>query len=231
MARKLKVFLSPTAQDLTAFREAVHTRLAASPLFKSIRQEDFGVHGHPAVPVCHAQVLEADLFVGLIGMRRGWEPPSDNSKRRSITEMEYDWAKDHAPRFMYVAPDDFPVPGNLRETDEEHRRHLGFRQRIMNELVVSQDGFASPDALANLIVDQLIKHVVQGDLVERVRSWSTKDDAQQHLPVAEQLLRLLEERGMLKTAERGGLERDVVLKLASNLSPTIRSTSTAPLRS
>ena len=219
MARKLKVFLSSTAQDLTAFRWAVHARLAASPLFVCIRQEDFGARPHPAVDTCRAQVLEADLFIGLIGMRRGWEPPDHNPTQRSITEMEYDWAKDRAPRFMYVAPEDFPVPGNLRETEDEHRRHLGFRQRIMGELVVSQNGFVSPEALAILIVDQLTHHVLNGDLVERARSQSTANDAAQHLPVAEQLLRLLEDRGMLKTAERGGLERAIVLKLAKRLKP------------
>lgn len=219
MARKLKVFLSSTAQDLMGFRKAVHARLAASPLFECIRQEDFGAHGHPAVAVCHAQVKEADLFIGLIGMRRGWEPPDDPEKR-SITEMEYDWSKDVAPRFMYVAPEDFPVPGNLREMKVQHQRHLAFRKRVMSELVVSQDGFASPDALAILIVDRLTDHVLNGDLVDRVRTKPpAHDDALRHLPVAEQLLKLLEERGALKTAEGGGLNRDIVLKLAKRLKP------------
>lgn len=93
--RKLKVFLSSTAQDLTAFRRAVHARLAASPLFECLRQEDFGAHAHPPVNLCRDQVLASELFVGLIGMRRGWEPPGDPGQR-SITEMEYDWAKDVA---------------------------------------------------------------------------------------------------------------------------------------
>ena len=100
MPRKLKVFLSSTAQDLTAFRKAVHARLTASPLFECIRQEDFGAHPHPARAVCKAEVERSDLFVGLIGMRRGWEPPDDNPERRSITEIEYDWAESIAPRFV-----------------------------------------------------------------------------------------------------------------------------------
>ena len=75
--------------------------------------------------MCHAQVQEADLFIGLIGMRRGWEPPDDNPEKRSITEMEYDWAKDAAPRFMYVAPDVFGSR-NLREADDVHARHVTF---------------------------------------------------------------------------------------------------------
>jgi tetratricopeptide (TPR) repeat protein len=217
--RKLKVFLSSTAKDLTAFRKAVHARLAVSPLFECIRQEDFGAQPHPPVDLCHRQVLEADLFIGLIGMRRGWEPPDDPGQR-SITEMEYDWAKDVAPRFMHVTPDDFPVPGNLRETAVAHRRQLAFRKRVMDEFVVSQNGFASPDALANLIVDGLTTHVLNGDLIEHVRPRAAvKNDPPDVRPVAEQLLQLLDERGLLKTAERGGLERDIVLKLAKRLKP------------
>ena len=50
---------------------------------------------------------EADIFVGLIGNYRGWEPDGDN-KQRSITEMEYDWAVDaKKPRLMFVAPEEF----------------------------------------------------------------------------------------------------------------------------
>ena len=153
-----KVFLSSTAQDLTGFRKAVHARLAASPLFEAVRQEDFDLQSNAAVDLCHQQVQKADLFIGLVGMRRGWEPPGDPD-RRSITEMEYDWAKAVAPRFLYVAPQGFPVPGNLRESDAQHRRQIDFRQRVMSELVVSQDGFVSPekrptpDIFARRVVD------------------------------------------------------------------------------
>jgi tetratricopeptide (TPR) repeat protein len=221
--RKLKVFLSSTAQDLAAFRRAVHARLAASPLFDCIRQEDFGAQPHPPVDLCRQEVLQSDLFIGLIGMRRGWEPPED-SGRHSITEMEYDWAKDVA-RFMFVTPDDFPVPGNLRETDDEHRRQLGFRQRVMSELVVSQNGFVSqdglltPDILAGLVVDQVTNHVLGGDLIDRIRPPRTPDPSIILPDVIAQAVQVLQQRGVLKVAEQGGLERDVVLKLAKRLKP------------
>ena len=96
-------------------QRAVHARLVASPLFECIRQEDFGAHLIPPSQCARAEVQDVRSFIGLIGMRRGWEPP-DGSDKRSTTEMEYDWAKEIAPRFLYVAPEDFPVPGDLRET-------------------------------------------------------------------------------------------------------------------
>jgi tetratricopeptide (TPR) repeat protein len=217
--RKLKVFLSSTAKDLTAFRKAVHVRLAASPLFDCIRQEDFGAQPHPPVALCQAQVLECELFIGLIGMRRGWEPP-DNPDKRSITEMEYDWAKDIALRFMYVTPKNFPVPGDLRETAAAHRRQLAFRKRVMSEIVVSQNGFDSAEALAILIVDQLTGHVLKNQKPVDPQTL-LPDGAVKGLSdaIAERVVRLLDERGDIQKAERGGLERDIVLKLAKRITP------------
>ena len=144
MARTvLEVFLSSQI-DLKPHREVVYTRLARIEFFKVIRQEDFGAQNAGAVDYCCGRARTADLFVGLIGMRRGWEPHGDNVKR-SITEMEYDSAKDagRGP-YLWVSPDDFPVPGNLRESDDEHQRQLTFRtnhgwrrtDRVPEELLV-----------------------------------------------------------------------------------------------
>lgn len=92
---------------------------------RCIRQEDFGPQNAEAAACCE-KARSADLFVGLIGMRRGWEPQGD-SAQRSTTEMENDAAKGAARRrYLWVSPDDFPVPGNLRETDAEHLRQLDF---------------------------------------------------------------------------------------------------------
>ena len=100
----------------------------------------------------------SDLFIGLIGMRRGWEPPDDNQDRHSITEMEYDWAKDIAPRFMYVTRGPIPCPGNPLKLVEIHSRHRAFRARVMSDLTVSQEGFVSEKG----IVEQYQPNQEQG---------------------------------------------------------------------
>ena len=93
MARRfIEVFLSSTAKDLTAHRDAVFERLRRTGLFHCVRMEDFGPQDASAVEFCRKQVQDAEIFVGLIGLRRGCEPDGDNAKR-SITEMEYDCAK------------------------------------------------------------------------------------------------------------------------------------------
>lgn len=178
MARKvLEVFLSSTAQDLAPHREAAYERLRRIEFFHCVRQEDFGAQDSHAVDFCREKARAANLFIGLIGMRRGWEPEGDNAKR-SITEMEYDWAKEAGRRrFVYVSPDDFPVPGNLRETAAEHRRLLAFRKQIMGERIVSQKGFDSPELFASEIVERLLAYVVASDLIGELHPEFVRKDA------------------------------------------------------
>jgi tetratricopeptide (TPR) repeat protein len=172
MARRvLNVFLSSTAVDLAPYREEIYRRLMSTGLFHCERQEDFGAQNAEAVKFCRAKVEEADLFVGLIGLRRGWEPDGDEA-RRSITEMEHDWAREKGvSRYIWVAPDDFPVPGNIRENDRLHKRQQAFRGRVManGERIVSQKGFGSPELLAADVVVQLLKEVVTSNMIRDVR--------------------------------------------------------------
>lgn len=180
MARRvLDVFLSSTAMDLAAHRAAVHARLMRTGLFHCVRQEDFGARDAGAVDYCRQEAQKADLFVGLVGLRRGWEPDGDN-ERRSITEMEHDWAREAGRRrYMWVAPDDFPVPGNIRENDEQHGRQVAFRVRVMGagERIVSQKGFGTPDLLASEIVEHLLAQLVTSDLITQLRPELAHPDA------------------------------------------------------
>lgn len=172
MGRKvLDVFLSSTAEDLKPFRTEVHKRLMSKGIFHCVRQEDFGAQDARAVEYCRKQSETADIFVGLIGLRRGWEPKGDKAKR-SITEMEHDWArKAGVRRYLWVAPHDFPVAGHIRESDVLHERQQAFRTKVManGERIVSQAGFGSPELLAADVVDRLLIEVVTSDLIRELR--------------------------------------------------------------
>ena len=116
---------------------------------------------------CRKAVRRADIFVGLVGLRRGWEPAAGNEKR-SITEMEHDWARDaDRPRYIWVTPDDFPVPGTLHESDGQFARQQAFRKRVMagGERIVSRKGFESAELLAGKIVKQLLLSDVTEELL------------------------------------------------------------------
>jgi len=226
MARQvLEVFLSSTALDLVPYRDAVYARLARIEVFHCVRQEDFGARNAEAVAFCCERARAADLFVGLIGMRRGWEPEGDIGKR-SITEIEHDCAKDAGrKRFIWVSPDNFPVPGNIHETRAEYRRQLAFRARVMagGEIIVSQKGFTSPEDLASTVVEQLLVHVMTSDLIKYVRpeaaAPTTDSLALKELPgaIVGRLIAALDARGEIAKAASGGLERDIIVKLAMRL--------------
>lgn len=155
--------------------------------FHCIRQDDFGAQDAEAIAFCREKSAIADLFVGLVGMRRGWEPEDDNAKR-SITEMEHDWARDAGRRrYIWVAPDNFPVPGNLHESAVKHKRQRTFRKRIMaaGERIVSQRGFESAATLAPEVTEQLFTHVVTSDLITLLRPEFTRwegESTEDHAP-------------------------------------------------
>src|ERR1043166_5953976 len=203
------VFVSSTSEDLADFRDAVHEHLTHTGIFICTHQKTMGGRHAETMVFCRDHAANADFYIGLIGMRRGWEPDGD-PQHRSITEIEYDSAKPDS-RFVYITNERFPVPGNLRETDEEYRRQLEFRQRVKTRIVAQPD-FSSPERLAAHIVRELLVHVQRRP---------HEADPLANLPdaVAERILRLLDERGDIRKAERGGLERDIVLKLAKRITP------------
>lgn len=170
MARTvLTVFLSSTGEDLDAYRAEIRKRIGAIEFLKCVAMEDFGPRDGAAIDVCQKEVVKADLFVGVVGLRRGWEPSGDN-KMRSITEMEYDWATAAGRgRFICIAPDDFSIKGSLRDKDEQHDRQVAFRERVSAERVAGMRNFDTPTALAAEVVSALLSHIISGDLIKHVR--------------------------------------------------------------
>ena len=165
----LEVFLSSTAKDLEPFRRAVHARLVRSGQFHCVWQEDFGPQSATVIDVCRTKVESADVFVGLVGLRRGWEPAGDTS-HRSITEMEHDWAAGAAkPCYVWITPNNFSVAGDLREPDAQHERQQAFRASLMADgaLVISQHGFGSPELLAADITEHLLTAELLASLQKR----------------------------------------------------------------
>jgi hypothetical protein len=135
-------FLSSTYKDLIPFRDAVYDALSRIDGLTCVRMEDFGARPWDSAVFCQNKVAECDLFIGIIGLLHGSCPPQDE---RSYTELEFEAAAD-LPRLMFLAPDDFPVPGTLRASEHSWERQKAFRRRIKNALLY--DGFRSPEDLA-----------------------------------------------------------------------------------
>ena len=95
--RLYKVFVSSTFVDNEERRKTVQDAIIMAGMVWH-GMEIFTADTKPAKDVCLRFVKEADLFVGIIAWRYGWEPDG----KKSITEMEYDVAKNCAiDRLMF----------------------------------------------------------------------------------------------------------------------------------
>lgn len=152
--RRLTVFLSSTGKDLAGYREAVRRHLDRADAFLCDASEAWGARPLSAVPLCRQRVAGCDVFIGLIGHYRGWEPDPAGDPR-SITEMEYDWAGEmNKPRLMFVAPESFASGLDLGMSEAEAQRQAAFRQRVLaandhvHDLQFYQGQFESPGEFA-----------------------------------------------------------------------------------
>jgi hypothetical protein len=146
-----KVFLSSTSRDLADYREAVHRAIDGLPGFQLVKMEDFGARDANAKDLCARLVRECDLLVGLMGHYYGSCPPGETI---SFTELEYRTATEAVlSRLMFVAPEDFPIPASLRESDASFQRQQALRREVMTDLVVA--AFDTPEKLASAVTKAL----------------------------------------------------------------------------
>ena len=145
------VFLSSVARGLEEYREAAYKAIERLSGYHCDRMEDFGAQPEGPAAVCSKRATSCDVFVGIVGQRYGSSPPDDD---RSFTEIEYDAARAAGvPRLMFVAPEEFPVPANLIESDEKRDRQQSFRRRVLRDPTA---GFFSTSAeLAERVVEAL----------------------------------------------------------------------------
>ncbi|MEO1651822.1 MAG: DUF4062 domain-containing protein, partial [Pseudomonadota bacterium] len=131
------VFISSTGKDLDKYRKALIRSIDKAAAFNAICSERFGADPNGAVALCRTRVEGCDLFVGLIGHYRGWEPGTDGATPtdRSITELEYDWASERRmDRYMYVLPESAQAQldalDDVEMAPEAAARQSAFRTRV-----------------------------------------------------------------------------------------------------
>lgn len=100
--RAYKVFVSSTYLDNKERRKLVQDAITMAGMIWH-GMEIFPASTDSTVEACLRHVKEADLLVGIIAWRYGWEPEGHD---RSITEMEYDAAQE---RLMFQLEPSLPV--------------------------------------------------------------------------------------------------------------------------
>jgi len=143
-----KVFLSSTSKDLAEHREVVAKRIHQMGDYHCVRMEEFVAGAGQTADDCRAMVRGCELFIGILGHYHGSCPDGDE---RSYTEIEYETAVEmELPQLIFVAPDDFERPVNLREPDVKWRRQQAFRERVRRRQICPE--FSAPETLANEVV-------------------------------------------------------------------------------
>jgi hypothetical protein len=148
MAEIRTVFLSSTARDLAAYREAAYRAIHGLDGYHCVRMEDFGARDWDADEFCRNKVAACDLFVAIVGHLYGSSPAHND---QSYTEREIDAAISAGkPRLVFIAPDDFALPASLIESDEQRAKQRALRERAAEERI--RDTFTTPDDLASKVV-------------------------------------------------------------------------------
>ena len=156
-------FLSSTAKDLAEYRNAAYKAIEGLDDWHCRRMEDFGARDTMADEFCQEKVAECDVFVGIVGHCYGSSP---KGSERSYTEQEYDAAiATDKPRLMFLAPEDFPLPASLIESDERRAKQRAFRDRVNAERI--RDTFASPEDLAGRVRQAIYNWVQEQTTVEK----------------------------------------------------------------
>jgi Domain of unknown function (DUF4062) len=165
------VFLSSTSRDLTQCREAARDAINGLHGYRCRRMEDFGSFDETPDEFCVREVSECDLFVCIAGHLYGSRSPTGSS----YCEREFETAINHKKSILaFLADDDFPLAANLRESDEDRKCQLAFRERVSKDRGITR--FSRPEQISSLVV-------------QAIRNWEARRPTQASL-VASQIKRV-----------------------------------------
>jgi hypothetical protein len=153
---EFKVLISSTRKDIAEYREQIKDKLVALHQVV-LMMETFGTNPSDAVTVSTDQVRECDLFIGIYAYRYGYVPEGDD---KSITEQEYDLARELGKRCLCYVASESLKPEVIEEDESKQQRLAAFKQRIDVELV--RTVFDSPGDLREKVGDD-INRLLRGD--------------------------------------------------------------------
>jgi hypothetical protein len=152
MADRIRtIFLSSTARDLSAYRDAAYRAINGIDGFKCVGMEDFGARDAQADDFCREKIGECDAAVFIVGLCHGSAP---KGSRRSYTEQEYEAATEAGvPRLVFLSKDGTFYQGYYRESDRAWKAQQAFRRRVSKERI--REEFATPEELATKVTQAL----------------------------------------------------------------------------
>ena len=154
MTRK-RVYVSSTYMDLVDHRAAVKTALERAQ-FDVECMEKYPAFDERPQDKCLEDVAQCDYYLLILALRYGFQPPKDNPKKLSTTQLEYEEAvRKGKPCLVFLLDEDHPWPPKRADPNWQSPKSkiARFRQRV--GLGRGVRTFTTPDSLANAVLQAL----------------------------------------------------------------------------
>ena len=152
---KKQVYVSSTYMDLVEHRAAVKAALERAQ-FDVECMEKYPAFDERPQKKCLEDVAQCDYYVLVVALRYGFQPPRDNPKKLSITQLEYEEAvrKGKLP-LVFLLNDEHPWPPKYADPNWQSPKSkiAAFRKRIGLEHGIRT--FTTPDSLATAVLEAL----------------------------------------------------------------------------
>lgn len=153
MSQRPVVMISSTARDLPQHRQEVMDACLGQGMQPRM-MEHLPALDADALAASLQLVDEAEVYLGIFAHRYGYVP---KGHRKSITEMEYDRARERGiPRLIFLMHDDHSVKAADIEKGRGASKLEALKKRLQTERVVNY--FKSPDDLRAQVIHGLIPY-------------------------------------------------------------------------
>src|SRR5262245_47630373 len=118
--------VSSTQRDLIDYRARAREMIWIAEMYPLAMERSAAISDSDAILFSLKMVDEADIYLGIFGLRYGYIPQDErNPERVSITEMEYRRAVERKiPRLIFILEDKKADSDTIVEEDEESRKKL-----------------------------------------------------------------------------------------------------------
>jgi hypothetical protein len=163
---RMKIYLSSTYEDLKDHRRTVFDALRQSG-YQVIAMEVYVARDERPVNACLKDVAESDIYVGIFGLRYGYEPPPEhnNPDGLSITELEFRQAdnQDTTDCLTFLLNEDEALPPKkyidaLSGENERGERIKGLRDHLQKVKTARFFSYSTPHELASLVQTAVAKY-------------------------------------------------------------------------
>jgi hypothetical protein len=136
MAEHKNVIVSSTARDLPDHRKEVMDACLRQGMFPHM-MEHLPANDAEAISASLKLVDDADIYVGIYAFRYGYVPKKNNSRKISITEMEYDYAVNRKiPRLIFIMDKTHLIMIDDVEQGVGAKKLKAFKERVQTENIV-----------------------------------------------------------------------------------------------